>query len=212
MRYMKNALLSSFVTTLLFLSITACGGGEPTQTPIAATASVTTAANSSSTSQTSQASTNSSTQAIVSNAVNNVSTGDKINGLPITNPTTLSRLSTAIANVPQVTQQSEATTYPIAGKQFFRNLVSLSGSDPTLNLLNSTPSSATTVVIIGEFQNFTAARIFPCTFNPTDYKADKGDCNTVNIAPGAYPAQSSAGSKCRSIAYQSGIIEQCILD
>jgi hypothetical protein len=144
--------------------------------------------------------------------VNDIASGDRVNGQLLTNRAAISLLAGAIAAEPTARQQADATKYPVAGKQFFRNLVGMSGSDTTLSLLNSTPSTAKTVTIVGEFQSFTAARVFPCTFNPADYQSSRGDCDTVNIAPGPYPAQSSAGSKCRDIAYKSGIIQQCIKD
>lgn len=208
---MKICLTAIASTITVLLSISACGGGDGSA-PIATTAP--NAGASAIASNTTQASSQTTTQVdgVVTTTGNNIATGDTINGLPITNATAISKLSTALASVPTATTQAEAITYPIAGKQYFVNLVSMSGSDPTVNLMNSTTSAANTVTIIGEFQNFTSARIFPCTFNPADYKLSAGDCNTVNIAPGSYPTQSSGGSKCREIPYKSGIILQCIRD
>jgi predicted small lipoprotein YifL len=181
------------ISTLLF-TLYACGGGGGVATPAAVTAAP------------------AAQTGVLTTTTNSVATGDTINGLPITNATAIAKLAAALTAVPSATAQIDATTYPIAGKQFFRNFVGMAGSDATLNSLNSTTSSAKTVIIIGEFQSFTAARVFPCTFNPTDYNSSRGDCNVVNIAPGPYPAQSSGGSKCREIEYQSGIIQQCIKD
>jgi hypothetical protein len=143
---------------------------------------------------------------------NDIASGDRVNGQLLTNRAAISLLAGSIAAEPTARQQADATKYPVAGKQFFRNLVGMSGADTTLSLLNSTPSTAKTVTIVGEFQSFIAARVFPYTFNPTDYQSARGDCELVNIAPSAYPAQSSLGAKCRTIPYQSGVIEQCIRD
>jgi hypothetical protein len=207
---MKICLIAIASTITVLLSISACGGGDGS-TPAATTAP--NAGASAIASDTTQASSPTSTQVGgVLTTSNNIATGDTMNGLPITNAIAISKLSTALASVPTATTQAEAVTYPIAGKQYFVNLVSMSGSDPTLNLMNSTTSAANTVTIIGEFQSFTSARIFPCTFNPADYKLSAGDCNTVNVAPGSYPTQSSGGAKCREIPYKSGIILQCIRD
>jgi hypothetical protein len=202
--------LTSVTIVSTVFSLSACGGGGDTVSPTPTTTTGTSQTSSQTTSQTTTQ-TGSQTGG-VSATTTNIATGDTINGLPITNATALTRLSAAVTAVPAATAQTEATIYPIAGKQFFRNLVSISGADSTLNIMNSATSSARTVTIVGEFQSFTAARVFPCTFNPTDYKTASGDCDTVNIAPGPYPAQSSAGSKCRDIAYKSGIIQQCIKD
>jgi hypothetical protein len=203
--YPLVCLVSVTLVSTVF-SLSACGGGGDAVSPTPTTTTGTSQTTSQTTAQTG------SQTGVVSNTTTNIATSDTINGLPITNATALTRLSAAVTAVASATAQTEATTYPIAGKQFFRNLVGMSGSDSTLNIMNSATSGARTVTIVGEFQSFTAARVFPCTFNPTDYKSASGDCDTVNIAPGPYPAQSSAGSKCRDIAYKSGIIQQCIKD
>jgi hypothetical protein len=189
---------------LLYLN--GCGGDGSGEVATAAASTTTTSSGSQTAVQTGLQ------NSAVATTVNNISTADTINGIIITNRSALTMLATSLAAVPLTTAQSEAVTYPIAGKQFFRNFVGMSGSDPNLLLMNSTTSSAKTVTVIGEFQSFTAARVFPCTFNPVDYKSQNGDCNTVNIAPGPYPAQSSGGAKCRELPYQSGIIQQCIKD
>jgi hypothetical protein len=203
---LKTYRLFGVCTLSLLLCLNGCGGGGSSEVATAAANTTTTSSGTQTTVQTS------TQNGAVTTTVNNISTADTMNGIIITNRSALAMLAASVAAVPVTTAQSEAVTYPIAGKQFFRNFVGVSGSDPNLLLMNSTISSARTVIIVGEFQSFTAARVFPCTFNTADYKVQNGDCNAVNIGPGPYPVQSSAGSKCRSITYQSGIIEQCIRD